>query len=83
MESGYYLSIIVFCTKADAATGWIWRSRKLLDEVTHPTLNLLDITFNRIHTTLKCAYALYLVKPVQQHLAQDSSHPLPETRTLK
>ena len=68
--------------EADSLAGRVRRGRKLLDEIVHAALDLLDVAFHRIHPALKVADSLDLVKPVQQHLAQNPRRPLAEARSL-
>ena len=68
--------------KTDSLAGRVWRGRKLLDEVIHSALDLLDVAFHGIHPSFKVSNSLDLVKSIQQHLAKDSRRPLAEARSL-
>ena len=69
--------------EADSLAGRVWRGRKLLDKVIHSPLDLLDVAFYGIHTMLELGNLTHLLKSIQQHLAQDTSRPLAEARSLK
>lgn len=76
---GWRVSIV----ETDSPAGRIWRSRKLLDEVAHASLDLLYIAFDGVHTAFELDNPFDLVKPIQKHLAKYSRRPLPKPSTLK
>ena len=77
---GFGQSVVV--AEAYTATGRIWWSGKLLDEVGHAALNLLDVALRGIHAAPKLGNPLDLVEPIQQHFAKHARSPLTETRAL-
>ena len=73
----------VVVAEADAATGRVLRRGKLLDEVGHAALDLLDVALGGVHAALEFGNALDLVEAIQQHLAKNPCGPLPEARALE
>ena len=74
---------VAIVAEADAATGRIWWSRELLDEIGHAALDLLDVSLSGIHAALELGNPLDLVESVQQHLAKHARSPLTEACTLE